>query len=1160
MSNIIPPLLCNTPPPPPSPDEEDEDDFGDFSGANDYSYGCDNLSLPSTPEESPKKVIITKQVDINCNAENKKEDQTTVEHVQKNYLDRRKSNESFDSGKLKYSNHVMDKIDSCNDISQNVSVDVSEGTISDNTNQISPLGNENEINIEKCHENDPQPEQIEDLPLDELSFDNCGHDDAEFMREITDFSDVYRAIEQSGYSDNQNNEDEFGDFVVNAGIEINKPELNNDDNIIYITSSFTKESEIGVGEEKNHSAIASNSEDAYIQYNHMFESKSSLKDDDPNSESDSLKENDKDIIFDNDFVENSLNSAVTPELKLEGSTSIISDNQELSEEVQEDDDFGNFETADPNSDSKTDNDFGDFANFASHEDAFKEAQTAASTTEQADDDFGDFTSSNSDDFFGASTSHNLEKPCIKYFYLGKEEAYQKAKEILKEMIPLSEVTGEDIDVKELGAEDFVFNQLKDVTETPALNYQWSKSSSQKMLLKALNIDARNILYGPSWNPTMPRFAANLTMEPLEPIKTECASPSLHKSAPLLNPQPPVPEVPSAQFDWSGSGLTNPLDPISATKTEDLTVETTKQPDISTRIQDDSPTDAQHDNFEDFTSYQSTPMPQVSDTWSKQVPLRETYISSSDNHEVVPEVPLNVEAWLQPTIVTPELPRKQIDAEEDVIVEKEEPGKGFMDLEECDVSNEVREDAVATSVLSKAELSIFDSLSKSEDIITTSNESSPERVRGKVPENLQEPIASLSNEEDEFTDFQFSVPVSEISQPPRSLTPIVEPLKPVFEPSKPTVGLLKPVLEPLKPVPIASNVSSKAVPTQINWPDPGITEEELKKFDEVFSQPALQNQPEPTKLIQPEIIKSVQPDSIRSLHPEVVKQTQPNITKSGSTEIVRPMQSDVMKPRHPEATDTIQREVSRSVLPEVIRPVHAEIMKPLQQTVMKPRYPEVTKPMQPDVMKAVQLGNVKPQKQSNSFDDDEWTDFMSVQKPSPVHKMKTSSREQTSSPDLTLSVFNLGNIQPSRPPVPVITPTGLVQTKLSSNLNQVPMSPKSTPKNNVVIPQSAYHAPLPSIISHQFASQAYSFRNIGQPTNQNAAEDDEWGDFVSAQTVANGWPSTNHSSQQNQFNNHNVQQSQFKMVTPQVKSSVSNLVLPELDFVAPKGRTYNSRNK
>lgn len=66
------------------------------------------------------------------------------------------------------------------------------------------------------------------------------------------------------------------------------------------------------------------------------------------------------------------------------------------------------------------------------------------------------------------------------------------------------------------------------------------------------------LYGPSWNPSIPRFAANLSQEPLEPIKTETAG-ILQGDSPNPTCQQVAEEIPSVQFDWNSSGLTNPLD-------------------------------------------------------------------------------------------------------------------------------------------------------------------------------------------------------------------------------------------------------------------------------------------------------------------------------------------------------------------------------------------------------------------------------------------------------------------------------------------------------------------------------------------------------------------------------------------------------------------------
>uniref|UniRef100_A0A6E8V1P4 Aftiphilin clathrin-binding box domain-containing protein n=1 Tax=Anopheles coluzzii TaxID=1518534 RepID=A0A6E8V1P4_ANOCL len=146
-------------------------------------------------------------------------------------------------------------------------------------------------------------------------------------------------------------------------------------------------------------------------------------------------------------------------------------------------------------------------------------------------------------------------------------------------------------------------QLQDFDNTSALAYQYSKSSSSKTLVTALGIDSRNIMYGPKWNSSMPRFAANLSFNPLEPLKPATApgaasvsakeAGSSEKSAncpPASKPVAPSSlsialdplqvatvgsaSVPAAQFDWNSSGLVNPLEGVQ----EMLQKATTGQPE------------------------------------------------------------------------------------------------------------------------------------------------------------------------------------------------------------------------------------------------------------------------------------------------------------------------------------------------------------------------------------------------------------------------------------------------------------------------------------------------------------------------------------------------------------------------------------------------------
>ncbi|XP_063230875.1 aftiphilin isoform X2 [Bacillus rossius redtenbacheri] len=110
----------------------------------------------------------------------------------------------------------------------------------------------------------------------------------------------------------------------------------------------------------------------------------------------------------------------------------------------------------------------------------------------------------------------------------------------------------------------VWEQLRDLETSHALLYQWSGSAGNKLLLSALGIDARNIqLFGPRWNVSVPRFAANLGLSPLEPVRASntvsTASPGMPQAA-----ESKTEDVPAAQFDWNGSGLVNPLDSAQST--------------------------------------------------------------------------------------------------------------------------------------------------------------------------------------------------------------------------------------------------------------------------------------------------------------------------------------------------------------------------------------------------------------------------------------------------------------------------------------------------------------------------------------------------------------------------------------------------------------------
>ncbi|XP_019490963.1 PREDICTED: aftiphilin isoform X3 [Hipposideros armiger] len=118
----------------------------------------------------------------------------------------------------------------------------------------------------------------------------------------------------------------------------------------------------------------------------------------------------------------------------------------------------------------------------------------------------------------------------------------------------------------------VWTELQDIHDAHGLRYQWGGSHSNKKLLCSLGIDTRNILFtGNKKQPVIvPMYAAGLgmlepTKEPLKPLsaaekiasigQTTTMSPEMNTctSDQFQESLPPV------QFDWSSSGLTNPLD-------------------------------------------------------------------------------------------------------------------------------------------------------------------------------------------------------------------------------------------------------------------------------------------------------------------------------------------------------------------------------------------------------------------------------------------------------------------------------------------------------------------------------------------------------------------------------------------------------------------------
>lgn len=125
-----------------------------------------------------------------------------------------------------------------------------------------------------------------------------------------------------------------------------------------------------------------------------------------------------------------------------------------------------------------------------------------------------------------------------------------------------------------GALRDMWQQLEDVNNAYGLRYQWGGSHTNKVLLCSLGIDTRNILFtGHKKQPVIvPMYAASLgmlepTKEPVKPVSAAEMIASIAQSpsvATELNTCPPdtaQESLPPVQFDWSSSGLKNPLDGV-----------------------------------------------------------------------------------------------------------------------------------------------------------------------------------------------------------------------------------------------------------------------------------------------------------------------------------------------------------------------------------------------------------------------------------------------------------------------------------------------------------------------------------------------------------------------------------------------------------------------
>ncbi|XP_059472614.1 aftiphilin isoform X2 [Neocloeon triangulifer] len=230
--------------------------------------------------------------------------------------------------------------------------------------------------------------------------------------------------------------------------------------------------------------------------------------------------------------------------------------------AQDDEDFGNFAGFEDSTDfkafqSEADSDFVAFKEFSSTTAAddnwvMLEENTNNLPTAIEEDDFGDFEEADDQFEFSNPVDDVLDED-TKSESIDFYSQPAKIKEIVESIFDSETQLDLPQALSPLSTHlKHLWPEIQDVQNTPALEFLWNNSKSHDQMLSSLGIDTRNILFGHQWNSSMPRFAANLGHNPLEPTK---ATDSLLAANSVVQED----SVPAAQFDWNGSGLVNPLD-------------------------------------------------------------------------------------------------------------------------------------------------------------------------------------------------------------------------------------------------------------------------------------------------------------------------------------------------------------------------------------------------------------------------------------------------------------------------------------------------------------------------------------------------------------------------------------------------------------------------
>lgn len=483
------------------------------------------LSLPSTPEHLQRNRLPEESLDLNSNSD----EQRKVEEkgLEKDFQDRRKNainlnsacnrviseNLDMDGTKCQFMNGFEKNDTVLDETAENKSAVESKSDLElklpESVDNSSCLNSQIDTDKDTVNTNADNTTSVVDSEITE--FPSSHFQVAETVKVIEDAeSSIVKSIFAEKIPENVLIDDhDFSDF---RSFENEKPALNQDEN------DLTSDNRLDLDDRINSEDFGSNCREDLMLRPDRINGKISDTD-----ERLSLGDESTDDFSDFQVPAADATKAITSKsdeddfgdfekfpIKAESPSSL---NPATSEMLEQEDDFGDFENAcdsiSATHPEKEENDWGEFADFAfdsqkavpSNEIGFADFQVAEQS-KCNDDDFGDFEecpvktgsalqipSENEEDEFGGFGSFSAAEVSGDFGASGSE----KAEQIIKSAFPTVDIKTDDFVDSESTEKTPVFDLLKDIMETNALKFHWVNSSSQKLLLKALNIDMRNIV-------------------------------------------------------------------------------------------------------------------------------------------------------------------------------------------------------------------------------------------------------------------------------------------------------------------------------------------------------------------------------------------------------------------------------------------------------------------------------------------------------------------------------------------------------------------------------------------------------------------------------------------------------------------------------------------